>query len=234
MATKRKTRAKSSTAGQVVQEIHQQLVREDAAQLEPMLRRFELASQNRFRGSEDVVRRKLSDHLTQIVRFSPPRLSWVDLGCGRGEWLDVISAAGISIIGVDRNNFMIELCRNRGLPVVDSDALDYVRQLNDGSCAVVTAFHLLENCEFSYVLALLREAARVLSSGGLFVIETPNPENHRVAQYSFWLDPMHRRLLPRELMEFTCEHFGLRVAHSEGLNEDQEHGPQDYTIIAIR
>src|SRR5215472_139559 len=114
MATKGKTRAKSSTAGQVVQEIHQQLVREDAAQLEPMLRRFELASQHRFRGPEDVVRGKLSDHLTKIVRFSPPRLSWVDLGCGRGEWLDVISAAGISIIGVDRNNFMIELCRNRG------------------------------------------------------------------------------------------------------------------------
>jgi len=199
-----------------------------------MVRRFELALQTRFRGPEHDVRRKLSVHLAQISRLNPPSLPWVDLGCGRGEWLDLAAEAGAAVTGVDRNQFIIDQCRNRGLPVVHADALEYLKQMGDTTCAVLTAFQLLENCEFGYILELLREAARVLSARGLFVLETPNPANGQVAAYQFWLDPMHRRPLPWELMEFTCEHFGLRVAHHEELNPDQHHAHQDYTLVAVR
>jgi O-antigen chain-terminating methyltransferase len=233
MPAKGKSRSRTPAASEVVLDIHQKLVQEDAANQDLMVRRFEMALQNRFRGPEQDVRRKLSIHLAAISRFNPPALPWIDLGCGRGEWLDLVSGAGAHVTGIDRNQFAIELCRNRGLPVVESDAVQHLRTLGDGSCAVLTAFHVLENCEFPYILASLREAARVLAAGGLFVLETPNPENPRVAGVQFWLDPMHLRPLPRELMEFTCEHFGLRVAHGEGLNLEQ-HGPADYTLVAIR
>ena len=234
MATKR-TRRKIPAAGEVVREIHTQLMEKEAAgDFDSMLPRFELALQARFRGAEEDVRRKLQVHVPRIRRLNPPPLTWVDLGCGRGEWLDIASGTGADIIGVDRNEFMIERCLNRNLSVVRSDALAYLQQRGDSSCAVLTAFHLLENCEFPYILGLMREAARVLSSGGVFVMETPNAANQKVAGYQFWLDPMHLRPMPRELMEFAIEYFGLRVEHFEGLNPHQQHGSEDYTILAVR
>jgi O-antigen chain-terminating methyltransferase len=235
MATKRKPR-KSSVAGDVVREIHAKVKKQDDASGDPgpMVRRFEMALQMRFRGPEEDVKRKLAVHLAQIQHFNPPALPWIDLGCGRGEWLDIASAAGADVTGVDRNEFAIEQCVNRNLPVIQRDALDHLRGLADDSTAVLTAFHFFENCEFSYILALMRESARVLAPGGVFVLETPNPENQRVASYQFWLDPTHLRPLPQELMEFTFEHFGLRVAHLEGLNPNDQHVPQDYTVVAVR
>jgi hypothetical protein len=78
MTTKGKKRAKLPTAGKVVGEIHAQLIQEDAAVLDSMVRRFELALQTNFRGPEHDVRRKLSVHLAQISRLNPPPLPWVD------------------------------------------------------------------------------------------------------------------------------------------------------------
>lgn len=235
MAANGKKRTNEPTAGEVVREIHNRLAKRDAnGESLVMVRRFELAMQNRFRGPEEDVRSRLSVHLAEIQRLNPPQKPWIDLGCGRGEWIEIASRAGANVMGVDRNEFAIEQCLNRNLHVVYSDALDYLRDLPDGSCAVLTAFHLIENCEFNYTLRLLREAVRVLASSGVFALETPNPGNHQVMSYQFWLDPMHLRPLPQELMEFTFEHLGLQVVRSSGLNPHSQYGPQDYSLVAVR
>ena len=235
MAAKGKRRMKAPAAAAVVRELQKELKDQDAAAgTSAMVQRFELAMQNRFRGSEDDVRRKLLVHLATIQRLGPPQLPWIDLGCGRGEWIAIAAEAGAQITGIDRNQFAVEQCFARHLPVVHGDALGYLQSLADGTCAVVTAFHVLENWEFARTLETLREAARVLAPGGVFVLETPNPANPRVSGYQFWLDPLHLRLLPWELIAFTLEHFGLRVAHLEEINPDHQYGPEDYSIAAAR
>jgi O-antigen chain-terminating methyltransferase len=99
---------------------------------------------------------------------------------------------------------------------------------------VVTAFHLFPRCQLDYLLALMREVARVLAPGGLIAMEAPQPSNPIVSSNNFWIDPGHIRLMPHQLMEFIFQYFGLRVIWHAHLNEHHAYGAQDYGFVAKR
>jgi O-antigen chain-terminating methyltransferase len=209
---------------------------------------FYRAFEDRHRGSRELIKRRL-----QVYRaFIEPLITageltyGVDLGCGRGEWLETLEEMGVSSLGIDLDEGMLKACNERGLKVIHGDAIAYLSSLESDSQLVVSAFHVVEHISFDQLQCLVREAHRVLKPGGLLIMETPNPENIFVATCSFYLDPTHTRPIPPDLLLFMTDfyHFarskilrlqeGVDLLQSSSLNLNDVLGgaSPDYAVVA--
>jgi O-antigen chain-terminating methyltransferase len=179
-----------------------------APEAEHSIDRLYVAFENRFRGSREEIKKRLAvylPHLSPVARAA----GVVDIGCGRGEWLELLRENGIPGRGVDLNRTMAEECRNRGHDVYQGDSLDYLEQLPDACLGAVTGFHIIEHLPWRTLLCLIDEIVRVLAPGGVMVFETPNPENISVGSCNFWADLTHRRPLFPPTVQFLAEQRGL-------------------------
>jgi len=172
---------------------------------------FYRAFEERHRGSRELIKGRLAAYLPFIEPLSDtyPSASAVDLGCGRGEWLELIAESGLRPVGVDLDKGMLDACIERGLPVEQGDALAYLSALPDESQVLVSAFHVVEHISFEQLGVLIAEALRVLKPGALLIMETPNPENIVVATQNFYLDPTHQKPIPPMLLSFMAEYQGF-------------------------
>ncbi len=185
---------------------------------------FYRAFEDKFRGS----REEIIDRLKIYLPFVTPLIdiyedaSSIDLGCGRGEWLEILSEVGVKARGVDLDKGMLEACTERGLDAELADALTSLRNLPNESQIVVSGFHIVEHVSFADWTEWINEAFRVLKPAGLIVLETPNPENLFVATRSFYLDPTHLNPIPPELLKFAVEFAGFSRVKILRLQEDKE------------
>ncbi len=211
---------------------------------------FYKAFEDRHRGSRDLI----ASRLQQYMPFLRPLIAGggrpkaVDLGCGRGEWLELVNAEGFESEGVDLDPDMLGDCRAIGLNVQQGEALDYLRRHQDESADLVTAFHVVEHMPFEHMNNLIADAYRVLRPGGLLILETPNPENLTVATSSFYLDPSHVRPVPPLLLEFAAQYAGftrttiarwqenpdLRASENVTLMDALAGASPDYSLIALK
>ena len=186
---------------------------------------FYRAFEEKFRGPRGLIQQRLEVYLpfVQPVCAAYPEALVFDLGCGRGEWLELLQKNSIAAMGVDLDTGMLAACQQINLKVQCQDALESLKQLQDGSASVVSAFHLVEHLPFDRVKDLVAECHRVLKPGGLLIMETPNPENFMVATHNFYLDPTHLRPIPPDLLAFVPEYLGyesvkiLRLQETAGV-----------------
>lgn len=192
---------------------------------------FYRAFEDRYRGERSIIKQRLSAYLDFLAPLEalPQPLTALDLGCGRGEWLELLAEQGIPASGVDLDSGMLEGCLERGLTVRQADAIGYLREQPDSSLALISAFHLVEHLPYDLVQEMLMQAKRVLMPGGLLILETPNPENLSVGASSFYLDPSHERPIPPPLLDFTVEFAGFKRHKIVRLQED----PRLHTSAAI-
>lgn len=215
---------------------------------------FYLDFEDRFRGSRAEVKRRVTIHADRFLAAGVGTAASpiVDLGCGRGEWLEVMRERDLTAYGVDGNAVAVELCQRAGLTALHGDALQHLRSLPDGSLGGVTAFHVAEHLEPGALMELLDQALRTLVPHGILLLETPNPENILVGARNFWFDPTHRNPIPPVVLEFLVKHRGFVDAEIVRLHpypEDERlpretelgrrldaliSGPQDYAVIARR
>jgi SAM-dependent methyltransferase len=214
--------------------------------------RFFFELQGRFQSNVQADTNRLEMYRSVIGNLDPrlPAGTWLDIGSGRGRWLQIARDGGYDAAGVDSNHTAVEQCRESGFEVTEADALEFLQSAGDQSFAVVSAFHVLEHCPFEYCLNLAHETARTLKPGGVFLIETPHPGNLLMAAEQFWIDPTHHRPIPLPLMEFLFEYCGLDVVHRFEVNARPEseqlpfreldlanrlnlllYGPQDYAVM---
>lgn len=186
---------------------------------------FYRAFEERWRGPRELIKSRLRVYLPFVEPLLglQPDAKAVDLGCGRGEWLELLREAGFDAQGVDLDDGMLTACRQLGLKVQTQDAIGFLKSLPDASQAVVSGFHLVEHIPFADLQQLVQQAIRVLQPAGLLILETPNPENIVVGTSSFYLDPTHRNPIPHQLLSFLPEHYGfarvkvLHLQEAEGL-----------------
>ncbi len=219
---------------------------------------FYVRFENHFRGSRDDIKSRQRVYL--------PLLDWIressggrevralDIGCGRGEWLENLGEHGWKAYGRDINEAMVAYCQGLGLDVEEGDALAHLRELPDESLDVISGFHIVEHLPFDMVLELFEESLRVLRPGGVVIFETPNPENLQVGGHTFYLDPTHMRPIPPGLLGFVANDAGfaraeilrlhplleLGLGAGVDVSSIEKHasrlsfGPQDYAVVAVK
>ncbi len=181
-----------------------------------------LSLEDRFRGTRQEIKRRQAMYLTVVERAmvgcTGKRI--VDIGCGRGEWLELCKEQGFDAMGVDLNVSMVEECRERGLQTEHMDGLEYLKQLEPGSLCVLTSFHMVEHLDNETMVEFVDLAYRALEPGGLLILETPNPRNILVGAGDFYRDPTHRNPIFPETLEFIVLYRGFQEStayfHSSG------------------
>ncbi len=182
---------------------------------------FYRAFEDRHRGSRELILERLKVYIPYInpliALYAPAKA--LDLGCGRGEWLQLTQLQGFEASGVDLDDGMLQACIERGLSAIQSDAIDYLSAQPDSSLAVVSGFHVAEHMPFEMLDKLVQEALRALKPGGVLILETPNPENVVVGTANFYLDPTHQRPIPPLLLEFLPDYHGFARVSTLRLQE---------------
>jgi SAM-dependent methyltransferase len=195
---------------------------------------FYKAFEDVYRGPREEVASRLRQYLPflQPLKAATGQPKAVDLGCGRGEWLELLDSLGFEYEGIDVDQDMLETCRAIGLNARKEDAHDYLELQPDESLDLVTAFHVIEHMTFDQMSAVIANAFRVLRPGGLLILETPNPENLVVATLSFYLDPTHIRPVPPLLLQFYVEYSGFSKTVLARLQENPDlHDAQTVTLL---
>ena len=214
---------------------------------------FFTALGDQFRGSPELIRDRLRVYppMIRAAGLTGPAL---DLGCGRGEWLELMREANIESIGVERNRLLATACRAKSLHVIDADFVAFLEQSPPEHWRLVTGFHVIEHLGWPGWYDCLREIHRALSPGGMVILETPNPANLLTAANFFYLDPTHRHPLPDALLAFAAKSLGFVSVEILPLHPLTDHaaasetrfeagtdeaaitramnGPQDYALIA--
>jgi len=170
-----------------------------------------LAFEDRFRGSRDDIRARLESYLP----FFASAEDVLDVGCGRGEFLELLAGAGIRARGIDLNHEMAETCRARGLDVTEADAVGYLQSLPDGSLGGLFAAQVVEHLQPAYLLAFLELAFHKIRPGGRIVLETLNPACWVAFFESYIRDITHVWPLHPETLQFLVVASGFTRADIE-------------------
>jgi SAM-dependent methyltransferase len=133
----------------------------------------------------------------------------VDLGCGRGEFLELLKEAGIAARGVEGNANVVRECREKGLDVVSGDLVDFLRTEKAGALGGVFAAQVAEHLPPPILQAMIAEAHRVLRPGGLLLLETVNPRSVVGLLEVFNRDLTHQRPLHPDTLSFLAAAVGF-------------------------
>lgn len=213
---------------------------------------FCLQLRNQSRGTSGEITEKLKFYLPILDRIQIPRSNSkiLDLGCGRGEWLNLLKKNDYTAIGVDIDSSMISECKGFGLEVLQENAISFIENCDLESYKAITCFHLIQYLNLSDLIAIFQHALNALIDGGVFLIESPNPENFQVATHDFYMDHNQKKLFPPTLIEFLAKYTGFREIKVEKIySSDQDvgldlkdknmqkinhwiYGPKNYAIVA--
>jgi O-antigen chain-terminating methyltransferase len=167
-----------------------------------------------FRGSEERIREQQQRY---AARFAGAE-DVLDLGCGRGEFLEAARAAGVAARGIDQSEECVELCRKKGLAAERADLLEYLSALPDTSLGGVYCAQVVEHLPPERLPVLINLPAKKTRTGALAIFETPNPECLAIFATHFYLDPTHTRPVPSTLLRFYLEEAGFGAVEIEKLS----------------
>jgi len=208
--------------------------------------------EDQFRGTREDIKERFQIYLPLLEQagLGTDSMPVLDVGCGRGEWLELLREKGLRAQGLDLNRVLVEDCKRQGLMAVEGEVIAYLSSLPANSLGAVTGFHIVEHLPFDVLVRLFDETVRVLKPGGVAIFETPNPANVLVGSHNFYLDPSHRNPLPSATLEFIAEARGLcqveimelhpyplssRVKDGDSEIIDRFnayfYGPQDYAVV---
>lgn len=217
------------------------------------------AFENHFRGSEEDIKARQQIY----VPYFQGRKNVLDLGCGRGEFLELLKERDIPAIGIEQFPPFVQKCKDKDLTIKMQDAVVYVHNLMDCSIDGIFASQLAEHLKTSALVQLCNDAYHKLQSGGCLIFETPNPSCLAIYSHAFYIDPSHNKPVHPLTLEYILKNAGFRkieflypesstlgyrlplldvdkvenaVEFNIGINRisDTLFGYQDYAIIAYK
>lgn len=155
----------------------------------------------------------------EVLRFYIPffvhSAAVLDVGCGQGQFLELLTAADIAAQGVDSDARMVAHCHAKGLSVAGADLFAYLAEQRDHFDGIFSS-NVIEHLAAGEVLRFIQLSYAALKPGGVLVLATPNPESLIVHLHEFWRDATHVRLYNAPLLEFMLHAQGFRNIASGG------------------
>lgn len=160
---------------------------------------------HRFRGPEEVVRGSEEFYRPYFDQCH----SVLDIGCGRGEFLEMMREMGVSARGIDLGEESVAQCREKDLDAEVADLFTFLGPGTEGAFDGIFASQIVEHIDPARLPEMIRLCAMSLRRGGVIAIETPNPDCLAIFATYFYLDPTHTRPVPHALMHFYLEEAGF-------------------------
>lgn len=164
-----------------------------------------VAFEDLFRGDRALIRERQRDYLELFAGMADV----LDVGCGRGEFLQLLREHGVSGRGVDLNHEMVAACQAAGLDVHEADALSYLRGLPDGALGGLIAAQVVEHLAPDYLLQFLDEAFRVLRPDSPIALETINVASWSAFFTSYLRDLTHAQPIHPDTLKFLVTASGF-------------------------
>jgi SAM-dependent methyltransferase len=162
--------------------------------------------ENLHRGNEEAIKWKQKNYLPYFKNREPV----LDIGCGRGEFLELLKKAGIEASGVDTNQEMVRHCRSKGLEASSGDGLAYLKGLSDQSLGGIFLAQVIEHLAPEALRELVRVSFAKLRPGGILLAETINPQCLSTFSGAFYLDLSHKNPIHPEAARYLLESLGFR------------------------
>lgn len=175
-----------------------------------------LSLEKRWRGDEAEIAERVAVYVPILARRGPGPV--LDLGCGRGELLDVLAEADIGCQGVDANQAMVERCRDRGHEVAHGDLFEALRNAPEGHFGAIVSLHVIEHLAPDALELLARLAWSRLADGGMLVLETPSPLSIVASSRDFWIDPTHVHPVHPAWLDVVLREAGFELVERRDLH----------------
>ena len=163
------------------------------------------AFEDRHRGSEESLRTLLAPYLP----YFKDKNRVLDIGCGRGEFLNMLKDESISAYGVDSDESMVQAAQAKGLEVLLGDANEHLRSLPTGDIDGIFCSQVAEHLTTDQLVRLVELCYRKLAPGGVVVMETPNPESLSILASFFYVDLTHIKPIHPEALKWAFEAAGF-------------------------
>ena len=183
-----------------------------------------------FRGSRKSIKERQCRYLPFFEHCS----NVLDIGCGRGEFLELLKEHDIGGFGIDKNKDMVEYCVSKGLDAKRTDALEYLNTLEDTVLDGIFSDQVIEHLHPDYLIRLLHFAYQKLKSGSHIVLGTVNILNHR-GLANFFVDPTHISPIHPEYLKYCLEDTGfhdIQIIYRTYDEREIEKNPADLCLIA--
>jgi SAM-dependent methyltransferase len=200
---------------------------------------FYYALENLFRGDPTEIAKRQAIYMPYIEEMNNQSKGayFLDLGCGRGEFLGLLSKHGIAAKGIDTNQLTINMLERQGLDVLRSDALEFLAGIDDGILKGITMFQVIEHLDYEYIKSILALAFKKISYEGVIILESVNPYCV-LGIGAFYLDPTHLKPFPPDLMKFLLEWNGFNevgIVYSDPIPKSlrSDHLIMNYRTYAV-
>lgn len=162
--------------------------------------------EDRYRGTEESIRLRLEERYLHLFKN---RADIVDLGCGRGEFLSLLKEKGVSAQGIDMGAEMVRRCREKGLDVVEANAVDFMRAAGEKHFGGIMCSQVVEHLTAADLMQLVRSCREALKDGGILVLETINPLSLATYRFSYPMDLTHRHMVHPFTLQYILESVGF-------------------------
>lgn len=168
-----------------------------------------LAFEDLHRGKREEIKQRQSVYLPHFQLSVSPQAPLLDLGCGRGEFLELCREAGLPARGVDVNPSMVAFCRELGLDVSEADGLTHLRALPPAGLGGILLSQVIEHLSLNRLTELVALCAEKLAPGGVLIAETVNPQSLSTFAGAFYVDLTHNKPVHPEAARFLWRWAGL-------------------------
>lgn len=178
--------------------------------------------ENRFRGREQDVKTHQAEYLKHFEQAQGRRI--IDLGCGRGEFLELLAEKGLAAEGIDLNSEMVEICRDKGLRCHKGDLLEKLAEYEDSSLGGIFCSQVAEHLSPPYLKRLVELSFFKLGPSSRLVLETVNPTSVFSLVQIYFLDISHQTPVHPQALKFLLESSGfehVEIQYSAPLENER-------------
>lgn len=158
-----------------------------------------------FRGSRDDLLAAYAPLADRVAGSGPV----LDIGCGRGEFVELLRQRGTEARGVDLDADAVAAARAAGLPVEEGDGLAALANAADGSLGAVVLLQVVEHLSAQDLVNIVALCADKVRPGGVVVAETVNPQSLYVYAHAMFVDPTHLRPVHPAYLTFLFQEAGF-------------------------